>query len=80
MISLTRTKGPSVTKISHRQKQTSSLAIVQNLSFFWIIRCLMRQLHEFKKFLMSIGDSIVLVADEEIVKGACSYQSPWSGI
>ena len=24
--------------------------------------------HEFKKFLMSIGDSIVLVADDEIVK------------
>ena len=60
---------PAVDKdFSTRQKRTLSLVTVQSLSFFWISRFRMWKLHSFKEFLNSIGDSIVLVADDEIVK------------
>ena len=51
-----------------RQKQRSNLATVQSLLFFWISHFQMRKYTVSRNFLMSIGDSVVLVADDEIVK------------
>ena len=52
----------------HRQKQTSSSDTALSLSFFWTNRCRLKKNILSRNSLTSIGDSIVLVADDEIVK------------
>ncbi len=38
------------------------------------VHCLKKNEHEFKGYLESIGDSIVVVSDDDIVKSSRPYQ------
>ena len=61
-------KGPAVTKIGAQAE--ADIKFGYSTEFIILLDKPMAEEteHEFKKFLMSLGDSIVLVADDEIVK------------
>ena len=63
-----KAKGPAVTKIDAQTE--ADIKFGYCTEFIILLNQPMSEEteHEFKKFLMSIGDSIVLVADDEIVK------------
>ena len=63
-----KAKGPAVTKIDAQTE--ADIKFGYCTEFIILLNQPMSEEteHEFKKFLMSLGDSIVLVADEEIVK------------
>ena len=55
-------------KVSVEEEKRLNLATVQSLSFFLEKEFTENDEHELKAYLSSIGDSIVCVADDEIVK------------
>ena len=63
-----KAKGPAVTKIDAQTE--ADIKFGYCTEFIILLNQPMSEEteHEFKKFLMSLGDSIVLVADDEIVK------------
>ena len=63
-----KAKGPAVTKIDAQTE--ADIKFGYCTEFIILLNQPMSEQteHEFKKFLMSLGDSIVLVADDEIVK------------
>lgn len=63
-----KAKGPSVTKIDAQTEAEIKFGYCTEFIILLDHPMSEETEHEFKKFLMSLGDSIVLVADEEIVK------------
>ncbi len=63
-----RAKGPAVTKIDAQTEAEIRFGYCTEFIILLNQPMPAETEHEFKKFLMSIGDSIVLVADEELVK------------
>ena len=61
-------KGPAVTKIDAQTEKDIKFGYCTEFIILLDKPMPEETEHEFKKFLMSIGDSIVLVADDEIVK------------
>ena len=61
-------KGPAVTKIDTQTEKDIKFGYCTEFIILLDKPMPEETEHEFKKFLMSIGDSIVLVADDEIVK------------
>jgi DAK2 domain fusion protein YloV len=66
--SFTRSSGPSVQKISEQAEADIKFGYCTEFIVLLKEPLSETEEHEFKKFLNSIGDSIVLVADDEIVK------------
>ena len=60
--------GTTMVKPQAQVNRISNSDIVQNLSLCWKRSLAIRMKAEFKTYLESIGDSIVCVADEDIVK------------
>ena len=63
-----KSSGPAVTKISPQAEADIKFGYCTEFIILLEKEMPEEEEHEFKKFLMSIGDSIVLVADDEIVK------------
>lgn len=63
-----KNSGPAVTKISPQAEADIKFGYCTEFIILLEKEMPEEEEHEFKKFLMSIGDSIVLVADDEIVK------------
>lgn len=63
-----KNSGPAVTKISPQAEADIKFGYCTEFIILLEKEIPEEEEHEFKKFLMSIGDSIVLVADDEIVK------------
>ena len=61
-------KGPAVTKIGAQAESDIKFGYCTEFIILLDKPMAEETEHEFKKFLMSLGDSIVLVADDEIVK------------
>ena len=63
-----KAKGPAVTKIDAQTEADIKFGYCTEFIILLTQPMSEETEHEFKKFLMSLGDSIVLVADDEIVK------------